>query len=262
MDLHKLTLTEAFEGLRDKKFTSEELTRSCFDNIKKNDESIGAFLTLNEKEGSKEKNIGQFSLLHEYGLPYVSYDIRQFHHIRGIKRDVSSPEGMNARRAFDLLAEALTACLEIDLIALGGYMSYTTIKRCVNVHPADLSIKDASGSRRFTGANAVFDAICAGEKELRASTLYTDEGVDSGPLLMVSEPLAVELPLPLESLLKDKEMLAGVAEEHQERLKEIGDWKIFPRTVELIARGRFSLDENNVAYLEETPLDAGYREGR
>ena len=198
----------------------------------------------------------------EYGLPYVSYDIRQFHHIRGIKRDVSSPEGMNARRAFDLLAEALTACLEIDLIALGGYMSYTTLKRCVNVHPADLSIKDASARRRFTGANAVFDAICAGEKELRASTLYTDEGVDSGPLLMVSEPLPVELPLPLESLLKDKEMLAGVAEEHQERLKEIGDWKIFPRTVELIARGRFSLDENNVAYLEETPLDAGYREGR
>ena len=32
-----------------------------------------SILTLNEKEGSKEKNIGQFSLLHEYGLPYVHY---------------------------------------------------------------------------------------------------------------------------------------------------------------------------------------------
>lgn len=48
MDLNKLTLTEAFEGLRDKKFTSEELTRDCFETIKKDDAKIQAFLTLDE----------------------------------------------------------------------------------------------------------------------------------------------------------------------------------------------------------------------
>jgi folate-dependent phosphoribosylglycinamide formyltransferase PurN len=197
----------------------------------------------------------------EYGLPYISYDIRRFHKIRGVKRDVSTPEGLNARRDFDSLNRTLIASFEIDLIALGGYMSYTTIKRCVNVHPADLSIRDTAGRRRFTGDNAVYDAICAGERELRASTLYTDEGVDSGPLLMVSEALQVELPAPLEKLLKEKERLTKVAQKHQERLKEVGDWKIFPRTVELIARGRFSLDEKKRAFIDGIPLDAGYREG-
>lgn len=197
----------------------------------------------------------------EYGLLYVSYDIRRFHKIRGIKRDVSTPEGMNARRGFDRLAQSLIDSFEIDLIALGGYMSYTTIRRCVNVHPADLSIKDAAGRRRYVGDNAVYDAICSGEKKLRASTLWTDEGVDSGPLLMVSEATPVELPAPLEKLLEEKERLAQVASRHQERLKEVGDWKIFPRTIELIARGRFALDEKKRTYLDGIPLDAGYREG-
>jgi hypothetical protein len=76
----------------------------------------------------------------------------------------------------------------------------------------------------------------------------------------VSAPLSVTLPLPLESLRKQKDNLHKVANEHQERLKEIGDWKIFPRTLELIARGRFALDEENRVYLDGRPAPQGYRE--
>ncbi|MFA6594421.1 MAG: Asp-tRNA(Asn)/Glu-tRNA(Gln) amidotransferase subunit GatA [Candidatus Buchananbacteria bacterium] len=50
MDLNKLTLLEAFAGLREKKFTSRELTLACFEQIKKQDDKIKAFLTLNEEE--------------------------------------------------------------------------------------------------------------------------------------------------------------------------------------------------------------------
>ncbi|MFA6228528.1 MAG: Asp-tRNA(Asn)/Glu-tRNA(Gln) amidotransferase subunit GatA [Patescibacteria group bacterium] len=49
-DLNKLTLLEAFAGLREKKFTSRELTAACFERIKNQDEKIKAFLTLNEEE--------------------------------------------------------------------------------------------------------------------------------------------------------------------------------------------------------------------
>ena len=94
---------------------------------------------------------------------------------------------------------------------------------------------------------------------LRSSTLWTDQGVDSGPLLMVSAPIKVELPEPLESLLGDQGRLTGIADEHQKKLKEMGDWKIFPQTIEMIARGRFGLDHENRVYVDGNPVPLGYR---
>jgi folate-dependent phosphoribosylglycinamide formyltransferase PurN len=196
----------------------------------------------------------------EYGIPYCSYDIRRYHRLRGLRRDVSTEEGMKARRAYDRVARTLLEAFEIDIVALGGYMSYTTIPNCVNVHPADLSILDADGKRKYVGDKAVHDAIRAGEKYLRASTLWTDAGVDTGPLLMLSEPIAVELPAPLETLLADQEEFSKIADQHQERLKRKGDWKIFPRTIQLIAEGRMALDRNGRLYVDGTAVEGGYRE--
>ena len=196
----------------------------------------------------------------EHGLPYFSYDIRAFHRIRGVKRTIASPEGWAARKEYDQLAAKLVKTFDTDLIALGGYMSVITLPRCVNVHPADLSILSEDGRRRYTGDNAVADAISAGETELRSSTLWADEGVDTGPLLMVSDPLPVELPEPLDKLKIDKERFMQIADEHQEKLKEIGDWKIFPRTIELISQGRFSFDENHRLYFDGEPIEGGLRE--
>jgi folate-dependent phosphoribosylglycinamide formyltransferase PurN len=199
-------------------------------------------------------------IAHETGIPYFSYDIRTFHRLRGLPRSVSLPEGLSARRKFDRVAARLIAAFEIDVIALGGYMSYITLNRCVNVHPADLSILTTNGERKYVGDNAVFDAIAAGETTLRSSTLWTDEGVDTGPLLMVSEPLQIELPNSLDSLLRDKEKLMQVAHTHQDRLKEVGDWKIFPKTIEMIAEGRFALDKFDKVYVDGRPVPQGYRE--
>ncbi|MCP4692623.1 MAG: formyl transferase, partial [Desulfobacterales bacterium] len=165
----------------------------------------------------------------ENGLPYFSYDTRTFHRLRSLKRTVRTPEGMAARREYDGVAARLVEAFEINVIALGGYMSYMTLGRCVNVHPADLSIRTSDGTRKYVGDNAVRDAIAAGEKTLRASTLWTDEGVDTGPLLMVSRAIPVELPEPLDVLTGNQETFLKTVEEHQERLKEAGDWKIFPR---------------------------------
>jgi folate-dependent phosphoribosylglycinamide formyltransferase PurN len=181
------------------------------------------------------------SIACDRGIPYFSHDIRTFHRMRGLKRSVATREGSSARKEFDRTAARLVRAFEVDVIALGGYMSYITLDRCVNVHPADLSILTPDGRRRFVGDRAVLDAIAAGEKHLRASTIWTDQGVDTGPLLMVSAPLRVELPMPLEVLRRRGKELDRIAEEHQQRLKERGDWMIFPKTVEMIARGRFAL---------------------
>ncbi len=199
------------------------------------------------------------SIACDTGIPYISYDIRTFHRIRALKRTVSTPEGIEARREFDRVAGTLVKAFEVDVIALGGYMSYLTLDRCINVHPADLSILNSKGKPKYAGDNAVVDAIASGESLLRSSTIWTDRGVDTGPLLMVSDPVKVQLPEPLESLVSDREKLLRVAEEHQNQLKETGDWKIFPMTIEMIARGRFAIDEEDHIYVDGTPVPKGYR---
>lgn len=193
------------------------------------------------------------------GIPYISYDIRKFYSLKGVKRAASTHEEMAARKEFDAVASRLIKAFDIDIIALGGYMSYTTLNRCVNVHPGDLSLLTPDGKRKYVGDHAVADAIANGETSLRASTIWTDAGVDTGPLLMVSNPLKVELPLPLPDLPRDELAFKKVVDEHQRRLKEIGDWNIFPLTVEMIAKGRFFLDENNNVYLDGHPIPKGYR---
>ena len=193
------------------------------------------------------------------GIPYFSYDIRSFHRLRSLNRTVNTTEGLAARREYDSVAGRLVEIFEIDLIALGGYMSYTTLKRCVNIHPSDLSILLPDKCRKYVGENAVRDAITAGESMLCASTLWTDEGVDTGPLLMVSDPIPVKLSEPLEILIKDNKRLLKVVDEHQQSLKRKADWKIFPLTIEMIARGRFAFDENNRVYVDGRPVPDGYR---
>jgi folate-dependent phosphoribosylglycinamide formyltransferase PurN len=193
------------------------------------------------------------------GIPYISYDIRRFHELRGLKRATATPEGMAARREFDSVAALLIEAFGIDLIVLAGYMSYLTLNRCVNVHPSDLSIRTSDGKRKYVGDHAVADAIASGETSLRSSTIWTDEGVDTGPLLMVSDPLPVELPSPLPELLKDNSAFQKVVGEHQQRLKEVGDWNILPLTIEMIARGQFSLDKQGNVYVDGQQYPKGYR---
>jgi folate-dependent phosphoribosylglycinamide formyltransferase PurN len=199
-------------------------------------------------------------IAHENGIPYFSYDIRVFYRRRKAKRTVASPEGLALRKEFDSVAARLVKAFEIDLNALGGYMSYITLDRCINVHPADLSILTPEGKRRFVGDHAVLDALLAGERSLSSSTIWTDRGVDTGPLLMVSHPLKIQISESPESLTRDRGRLMKIVEEYQERLKREGDWQIFPRTIEMIARGRFALDEDNRVYVDGLPVPNGYRE--
>ena len=199
-------------------------------------------------------------IAHENAIPYFSYDIRAFYRRRKIKRTAASAEGLSLRREFDSVAAKLIKAFEIDLNVLGGYMSYITLDRCINVHPADLSILTPEGKRRFVGDHAVLDALLSGEKSLCSSTIWTDRGVDTGPLLMVSKPLNVQITESLQTLTRDRKRLMKIVEEYQERLKKDGDWKIFPRTIEMIARGRFAFDEDKNVYVDGIPVPHGYRE--
>jgi folate-dependent phosphoribosylglycinamide formyltransferase PurN len=116
------------------------------------------------------------------------------------------------------------------------------------------------GERRYVGVHTVRDAILAGEPEIRSTTHVVREKVDNGEILVVSKPVNVILPegITPDKLREDKELLKLVVEEHQDRLKREGDWVIYPLTVEMIAEGRFALD-NSAVYLDGKPAPGGLR---
>ncbi|MCC6158286.1 MAG: formyl transferase [Deltaproteobacteria bacterium] len=184
-----------------------------------------------------------------FDIPVVTNDIMEFYRSRGHadKRDLT------LRPAFDESTIDLLREIPIDVVALAGYMSIVTkplLERfpghMINVHPADLCVRD--GNRRlYTGARAVDVAIAAGERHLRSSVHIVRAAVDYGEVLLRSAPIPVHLPAGESSadLVRPERRsdLRRIADEHQTRLKERGDWEIFPRALEWIADGRYGFDE-------------------
>ncbi|MGD2141849.1 MAG: formyltransferase family protein [Candidatus Bathyarchaeota archaeon] len=199
----------------------------------------------------------------EYGLAYECEDIRDFYRSKGR----NSRRDLALRPEFDARVVDKIAAYDIDLIALAGYMSITTQPlletyngRMVNVHPADLSIMKGL-ERKYVGIHVVRDAILAGEREIRSSTHVVREKVDQGELLIISEPIPVDLPpsINLDDLKEDKDLLEEMVDGHQNRLKERGDWIIYPLTIRMIAEGRFALDGKGNVYFDHERLLNGLR---
>lgn len=197
-----------------------------------------------DNAASNANSIGE-----RFDVPVVTSDIMDFYRSRGHadKRDLS------LRPVFDERTLELLREIPIDVVALAGYMSIVTKPllerfngRMINVHPADLCVRD--GHRRlYTGARAVDLAIAAGDRALRSSVHIVREAVDYGEVLLRSAPVRVEFPegTSAEDLARPerKAELRRIADEHQTRLKERGDWEIFPRVLEWIADGRYGFDE-------------------
>ncbi len=204
---------------------------------------------------SADSQIEQLAL--DYSLPYFIHDIKRFYTALGKPRRIAGSEGWVLRRRYDEVAARLVQAFQIDIIALGGYMSFLTLAQGgVNVHPGDLSVKNAKGQRLLVGDHAVRDAISQGRSELRSSTIWIDRGVDSGPLLLLSDPLPVRLPCSLDQIKADPKMLKLVADQHQHELKQKGDWLIFPLTIQLMAQQRLVI-KDNMAWLDGRPYPDG-----
>ncbi len=199
----------------------------------------------------------------EYEIPLEFNDIKKFYEGKSIKN-------MKTREEFDEKTLGLIAPYKPDIIALGGYAWWMTkpilsTYIVVNVHPADLSAKEKTGKRKYIGLHHVppMKAILAGEKNLHSSTHICTEKKDGGPILVISKPLQLELPygITLEDLKRpeNKQFLIKLCKEHQDKLKRIGDWQIFPLTLQWVAEGRFAIDYRMNAYFDGTLIKDGYR---
>lgn len=229
----------------------EELGQSPFE--------VVAIFTDNKQSNAK-------ALAERFSLPYVCSDIMEFYRERGHdnKKDLS------LRPEYDRATVDYLEKYDLHAAALCGYMSIVTHPildrfgdRIFNVHPADLSVRDESGKRKFVGTHAVRDAILAGSKWLYSSTHIVREEVDHGEILMRSKPVEVVLPLgiSLQALAsqENKSVLEEIVRAHQERLKEKGDWIIYPLTLRMVSEGRYAIDQKGNIYVDGQLMPFGYR---
>ena len=193
----------------------------------------------------------------DHDLPVLVRDLRAWLKKRGIPRS-----DLLRREEFDRGTIEALKTFGAQAAAYAGYMSLATppLIRAwlgVNVHPADLSVTLPNGKRKWTGAHAVRDALAAGEKILRSTTHLIEPECDMGRIFMVSAPLPVEVPNGAD--LSDPHQLDAIAARNQDRLKKKGDWVIFPRTLEAIARGQFQADADGNFYFQSRPVPQGVR---
>ena len=196
---------------------------------------------FSENPESNAESIGE-----EFGIPVIVRDMSEFYMEKEKPR-----RDLEARKEFDEETVRLLNPHGIDVIAYAGYMSIATDPLIeaflgVNVHPADLSIMEED-KRKYTGAHAVRDAILAGETEIKATTHLIEPEVDYGKIFMISQPVIVDSNLS--------------PDENQSRLKEAGDWIIFPRTLEHLSDGKYSQDEGGNLYFEDRPIPFGVKLG-
>ena len=216
---------------------------------------------VSDAETSSAVEIGK-----DYARPVFSNDVFAYYRARG-----KPLKDMDVRSEFDGETKRFLDLYGVKCAAFAGYMRIATdvLTRnfiSVNVHPGDLSVMDG-GIRKYTGDDAVEKALRDGAEELRSSTILLESAVtagrlnplriDSGKIFMISQPTEVQLYIEPEQMKKDE--LKKVIDKHQGRLKEVGDWKIFPLTLQYIAEGRYQKDEKGNLYFEGEPVPSGVR---
>jgi phosphoribosylglycinamide formyltransferase-1 len=133
------------------------------------------------------------------------------------------------RAAFDRALDVELRSRGIDVVVLAGFMRLLTPEfvsawygRVVNIHPSLLP--------EFPGAHAIRDCLAARANRTGVTIHFVDAGTDTGPIIAQGE-VAVEP--------HDTEETLALRIHHVEH-------HLYPRVVELVARGQIRLENGEV----------------
>jgi|GEM_PF-685184 len=111
--------------------------------------------------------------------------------------DRCPPRGRD-RETFDAETAAMLRPFAVDAVVLLGYLFVITEPllaafpdRIINLHDADLTLRDAGGGPRYSGLHATRDAILAGERETRSSVHLVTHQLDAGPVIVRGDAFPV-----------------------------------------------------------------------
>lgn len=147
----------------------------------------------------------------------------------GIKTIVVNHKDFASREEHEAVIEKHLTESQIELIVLAGYMrllSSSFVKKwshkIINLHPSLLP--------SFTGVNAIEQAFTYGVKITGVSTIFIDEGVDTG-LIILQDTVKIDSKDTLESLTTKIHDL-----EH----------KLLPKTVNIVASDQFTITDRKI----------------
>lgn len=180
----------------------------------------------NKKDTSGEK------LCHENRIPFKEFNTKKYALGLGYDGPLNAmPEEVRNTYFMNILSY-LRSNYMIDFILLSGFMlrisepllgSYPII----NVHPADLDIKDTvTGKPKYTGDDAVTMAFEAGELYTASTIHVVEREVDCGKIICISDPL-----------YRVDEVSA---KDHQEKMKTFCDGPAYQKALQMITSGSFS----------------------
>ena len=95
MKLNQLTIKQAQEGLRNRKFSSVEITKACLEQIKKHDKKLNAFITITEREalesaGKADELVSQGETLQDKPLLGIPIALKDIFSTKGIRTTAAS----------------------------------------------------------------------------------------------------------------------------------------------------------------------------
>lgn len=176
---------------------------------------VGAFTDNKDAPG--------IEVVKQAGIEYECLDIHDW--CRAHKKKFTD---LTARQLYFVEVSSLIKHFHADIIIFSGFMIVVTEpllgeykNRIINLHPNDLTILDDRGRRKYTGTGTVRKAISDGEKVTRSTIHIVTEGVDEGPIIVVSDPLPVE---------------PGIdPDAHKEKMKWACDGPAFVKALDIIA---------------------------
>jgi phosphoribosylglycinamide formyltransferase-1 len=172
-----------------------------------------------------------------FGIPVISLSSKSYFEILQKGPDDDETRDYYDSAAIALIEEICTP----DLIVLAGYrrklgsLFISRYKnRIINLYPGD-----TTKVYLIRGVDASVQALRAGEKEIKCTVFLARDGERFGPAIVQSQPISLE----------------GFNEEDvkemQERIREKGEWQIFPFAVHhLIAKGRVGIDSKGNIYID------------
>lgn len=154
---------------------------------------------------------------------------------KGIPNLCVSPKDYDTREEFNKAFLEKLDSYQVDLVVLAGFlvvlpeeMTRRYENRIINIHP---SLIPSFCGKGFYGLKVHEAALARGVKVTGATVHFVDAGTDTGPIILQK---AVEV--------KD----GDTPEILQRRVMEEAEWKILPKAIDLIAKGKVSLEEGKV----------------
>lgn len=154
---------------------------------------------------------------------------------KGVPGLCISPKDYGSREEFNRAFLEKLDSYQVDLVVLAGFlvvlpeeMTKRYENRIINIHP---SLIPSFCGKGFYGLKVHEAALKRGVRVTGATVHFVDAGTDTGPIILQK---AVEV--------KD----GDTPEILQRRVMEEAEWKILPQAIDLIAKGKVSVENGRV----------------